>query len=59
MSLIRTQAEAVLAAFNVYHERCQEALERVAEDIPGDGLRLVITVLENERQGFIDAVLKG
>lgn len=53
------QAEAVLAAFNAYHVRCQEALERLAEDIPGDGLKAVINVLENERQDFIDAVLKG
>lgn len=52
-------AEAVLAAFNAYHERCQEALERLAKDMPGDGLKAAINVLENERHGFIDAVLKG
>lgn len=50
------RAEAVLAAFEVYHARCRELLE---EETPADRLQEIADVLEGERQGFLDAVLKG
>ncbi|HUX64932.1 hypothetical protein [Sulfuricella sp.] len=52
------QAEAVLAAFTAYHARCREALERL-EEVPADRLQEIANILEGERQGFLDAVLKG
>jgi len=53
------RAEAVLAAFNAYHARCREALERLEGEISADRLQEIASVLEGERQGFLDAVLKG
>lgn len=53
------QAEAVLAAFNTYHARCREALERLEGEIPADRLQEIANILEEERQGFLDAVLQG
>lgn len=50
------RAEAVLAAFEAYHARCREVLERA---VPADRLEEVANVLEGERQGFLDAVSKG
>ena len=51
--------EAVLVAFDTYHARHLEALKRLEEMIPADRLQEMIDVLEDGRQGFIDAVLKG
>lgn len=53
------RAEAVLAAFNAYHAHGREALERLEGEIPADRLQEIADILEEERQGFIDAVLKG
>jgi hypothetical protein len=50
------RAETVLAAFNAYHTRCREALEL---EVPADRLQEIANVLEGERQGFLDAILKG
>lgn len=50
------QTEVVLAAFSAYHTRCREALERV---IPADRLQEMVDVLEEERRGFLDGVMKG
>lgn len=50
------RSEAVLAAFEVYHARCRELLE---EETPADRLQEIADILEGERQGFLDAVLKG
>lgn len=52
-------AETVLAAFNAYHIRCREALERLEGEVPADRLQEIANILEGERQGFLDAVLKG
>jgi len=48
--------EAVLAAFEAYHARCREVID---EALPADRLQEIANVLEGERQGFLDAVLKG
>jgi hypothetical protein len=50
------RAEAVLAAFEAYHARCRELVE---EAVPADRLQEIADALEGERQGFLDAVLKG
>lgn len=50
------RAETVLAAFDAYHARCRELIE---EALPADRLQEIAGVLEGERKGFIDAVLKG
>jgi hypothetical protein len=50
------RAEAMLAAFEAYHARCREAIEAV---VPADRMQEIADVLEGERQGFLDAVLKG
>jgi len=49
------RAGEVLAAFEAYHARCLAAL---AQAIPADRLQEIADILEGERQGFLDAVLK-
>jgi hypothetical protein len=53
------RADTVLAAFNTYHASCRAALERLDGKAPAASLEEVADVLEGERQGFLDAVLKG
>lgn len=53
------RAEAVLAAFESYHLACREELGKLAGALPADSLQAIAGVLEGERQGFLDAVLKG
>ncbi|GAO37206.1 hypothetical protein SCT_2624 [Sulfuricella sp. T08] len=53
------RAGEVLAAFEVYHSACREGLEKLAGELPVDRLLDIANVLEGERQGFLDAVLKG
>ena len=53
------RAETVLAAANAYHARCREALERLEGEVPAGLLQEIANILEGERQGFLDAVLKG
>lgn len=48
-------AREVLATFEAYHARCREVLER---EVPADRQQEIVNVLEGERQGFLDAVLK-
>ena len=50
------RAEAVLAAFEAYHARCRELIEAA---LPADRLQEIVDALEGQRQGFLDAVLKG
>ena len=50
------RAEAVLAAFEAYHARCREALERT---VPADRLQEMADAMEEGRRGFLDAVQKG
>jgi len=50
------RAGEVLAAFEAYHARCRELIEAA---LPADRLQEIANVLEGERQGFLDAVLKG
>lgn len=50
------RAETVLAAFEAYHARCREVLERM---VPADRLEEAANILKGERQGFLDAVSKG
>lgn len=52
-------AEEVLAAFEAYHLACREAMEKLAGTLPPDSLHELANILEGERQGFLDAVLKG
>lgn len=52
-------AGEVIAAFEVYHRACHEALEKLAGTLAADQLQELTNVLEGERQGFLDAVLKG
>lgn len=47
------RAEAVLAAFNAYHARCREALERLEGETPAARLQELVDVLEEERQAFL------
>lgn len=48
--------DTVLAAFDAYHARCRELIE---EALPAGRRQEIDYVLEGERQGFLDAVLKG
>ena len=52
-------AGEVIAAFEVYHLACREALEKRAGTLPPDQLQEFANILESERQGFLDAVLKA
>lgn len=53
------RAEVVLAAFDAYHARCREALERLGGDVPADRLREMADALEEGRLDFVNASLKG
>ncbi len=48
--------DKVLAAFDAYHARCRELIE---VELPTKRLQAIANILEGERQGFLDAVLKG
>lgn len=50
------RAEKVLAAFEAYHARCREVLEKA---VPADRQQEVASALEGGRQSFLDAVSKG
>lgn len=50
------RAEAVLAAFDACHARFREVLGGLKTEIPADRLRELGLILEQERQGFIEAV---
>jgi len=48
-------AEVVRVAFEAYHARCRGVIEAA---LPADRLQQVAGVLEGERKGFLDALLK-
>lgn len=52
------RANTVLAAFEVYHARCREALERIESDAPADRRADIADALEGGRQAFLDALSK-
>jgi len=53
------RAGEVLVAFEAFHSACREELEKLAEALPADRLQEITNVLEGERKGFLDAVMKG
>lgn len=53
------RAGEVLAAFEAFHSACREELGKLAGAIPAGRLQDVTNALEENRQGFLDVVLKG
>ena len=52
------RAEAVLAAFDVFHARCRDELAQLSGDIPADRLDALARAVEEGRKVFLDTLVQ-